>query len=277
MTMQLSVQKFANLGHPWMHWYSELKFGNDPIAQQFGWEMAETLQKEAPWFLADPVIVIAAPSSATVPAASTLLAHHMMQRLNMLAIRHGRPLADWTPVHRITTYYDNYAHLPKEQREKLLANDSIFINRDFIRNKNLIFVDDCNITGTHEKKIEDFLEAQGIDNRRLHVYYAKYTGEDAGIEGRLNHVSIVGAECLADKITASDLYPMSFGPRYILTTRAVRMFLECEPSKLPSILERLSNHRIAELYHASIAKEYHTHPMFMANFKILEMVFNEYY
>lgn len=262
-TIHFSANKFADLDTNNFDTaaYSRLKFGDDAVAKKFGYEMAVKFMRQNPTFFHNPVLIIAAPSSATVPAASTLLAHHMMNRCNMVMSEMGLPLVGWTPIHRITTYYDNYAHLPKEDRVRLLSQDKIFINRGFIEGKSLIFVDDCNITGTHELKIEQYLQNEGIDNTRAYACYAKYTGEDASIEGRLNHVDVHDARDLIRVVNQGN---------YILTTRAARMILEHPLNELPDLLNMFEDSFVESVYHASIMKEYHLHPSYSAAFAIVK-------
>lgn len=233
--------------------YSRLKFGDDAAAKDMGYEMADTFYATHPDFFNNTVVIIPAPSSAIVPAAATLLARHMMNRLNALLHRDHKLPTEWTPIHRITTYYDNYAHLPREERERLLAQDSIFINRDFIAGKSLVFVDDCNITGTHEAKIEEFLRAEGIMNDRAYICFAKYTGDDASIEGRLNHVEIVDAY---------DLLRLSQKPHFIPTTRAIRMMIEHPSDELDKLMRACEPDYLVEVHRGAIVRHYHIHPAY---------------
>ncbi len=233
--------------------YSRLKFGDDAAAKVFGYMMADAFYRDHKSFFNKTAVVIPAPSSAIVPAAATLLARHMMTRLNTLLHRDHQMPVEWTPVHRITTYYDNYAHLPQAERERLLSQDTIFLNRDFIVGKGLIFIDDCNITGTHEKKIEDFLRAEGITNDRAYVCFAKYLGEDAAIEGRLNHVEI---------IDAYDLVRLSQQPHYVMTTRAVRMMIEHPKEERDKLFRAAHPDFLIEVHRGAVVRHYHIHPAY---------------
>jgi hypothetical protein len=176
----------------------------------------------------------------------------MMNRLNALLTAENRMPVEWTPVHRVTTYYDNYAHLPKADRERLLSQDTIFINREFIVGKALIFIDDCNITGTHEDKISDFLRREGITNNHAFACFAKYRGDDAAIEGRLNHVEI---------IDAYDLVRLSQQPHFTLTTRAVRMMLE-QTDGFDDLIRACSIDFLIEVHRGAIVRHYHLHDTF---------------
>ena len=233
--------------------YSRLKFGDGDAAKTFGYDMAEKFYTKYPEFFNQMAVVIPAPSSAVVPAAATLLATHMMNRLNALLTADDRMPVEWTPVHRNTTYYDNYAHLPKEDRERLLSQDTIFINRDFIIGKNLIFIDDCNITGTHEDKISEFLRKEKIYNDHAFACFAKYHGDDPAIEGRLNHVDI---------IDAYDLVRLSQQQHFTMTTRAVRMMLEHTESDFDKLIRTCSIDFLIEVHRGAIVRHYHLHDSF---------------
>jgi hypothetical protein len=234
--------------------YSRLKFGDDIAAKDMGYQMAETFYDAHPEFFEKTVVIIPAPSSAIVPAAATLLARHMMNRLNTLLHRDGKLPTEWTPVHRITTYYDNYAHLAKEDRARLLSQDTMFLNREFVADKALVFVDDCNITGTHEDKIEGFMRDQHLTNDRAYVCFAKYTGTDAAIEGRLNHVEI---------IDAYDLVRLSQKQHFTLTTRAVRMMIEHPADQFDQLLRASSPDFLIDIHRGAVVRHYHVHPAYM--------------
>jgi hypothetical protein len=176
--------------------YSRLKFGSDRVANDFGYAMADAFYaRHRDILVSQPCVVIPAPST-TVPVAATLLSRHFMNRLNSLLAHEDALPVEWTLVHRNMTYNNNYANLPKEERQKLLVGDSIYINKDFVAGKFLIFIDDCTITGTHEEKISSFLAQERLDNDHAFVCFARYEGDDPSIETRLNHAEIRDANDL---------------------------------------------------------------------------------
>ena len=239
--------------------YSRLKFGSDRVAREFGRKMADAFYATHHDDWMQPCVVIPAPST-TVPVAATLLSHHFTNRLNSLLAHEDKMPVEWTMVHRNMTYNNNYADLPKEERQKLLAGDYIYINRDFVAGKFLIFIDDCTITGTHEDKISSFLAEEGLTNDHSFVCFAKYEGDDPSIEMRLNHVAIK---------TARDLIAISHERGHQVTTRSLRLLLEHPESDFEDLLDCAPLSFIEDAYYASIVKGYNRHAPYAVNFNHL--------
>lgn len=244
--------------------YSKLKFGSNQAARTFGYEMADAfLERYRDILYTEKCVVIPAPST-TVPVAATLLSHHFMNRLNSVLARDGKKPVEWTLIHRDMTYNNNYADLPKEERKRLLARDTIYINRDFVEGKFLIFVDDCTITGTHEEKISGFLTSEGLDNDHAFACLVKYEGDDPSIEGRLNHHVIK---------TADDLVDLAWEDEHSVTTRSLRLLLEYPEDKFEALLNRAPPEFIDQSYHRAIVKGYNAYPAYVENFNRLAQRF----
>lgn len=241
--------------------YSKLKFGSDRVARNFGYEMADAFyHQNLDILLSQPVVVTPAPST-TVPVAATLLSRHFMNRLNsrLSLIDNAMPV-EWTLIHRNMTYNNNYADLPKEERKKLLAADTIYLNKDFVEGKFIIFIDDCTITGTHEEKISNFLDEEGMPNEHAFVCYAQYRGSDPSIEMRLNHVEVKTARCLAK---------LSWEKGHTVTTRSLRLLLEHPENDFDALLDSSNIDFIEDSFHAAIVKGYNRHEPYETNFKAL--------
>jgi predicted amidophosphoribosyltransferase len=240
--------------------YSRMKFGSNRAARRFGYDMADRffhLYRDA---LETPCVVIPAPST-TVSVAATMLSRHFMNRLNEHLDTFSMEPVEWTLIHRNMTYNNNYAHLPKEERKKLLAADTIYLNREFVAGKTLIFVDDVRITGTHEEKIASYLEEIGLSNPHLFVTLASYEGQDAAIEGRLNHVEINDAH---------DLVLLSHEVDYEVTTRSLRLLLEAAEQDFAMLLKQAPARFREMAYHAAIVKGYNRHEPYATNFAKLK-------
>ncbi len=241
--------------------YSKMKFGSDNVAKEFAYEMANRFYVEYYNILITNKIVIIPAPSTTVPVAATLLSLHFMNRINSLLIRKKHQPVEWTLIHRNMTYNNNYADLPKEERQKLLANDSIYLNKDFVKDKFLVFIDDCTITGTHEEKVESYLKEENLDNKFIFVSYAKYNGDDPSVEMRLNHTLIKDA---------MDLAILSNEDNHTVTTRSLRLFLEYPEDKFQSMMDICHPRFLEETYYGCIIKGYHDHKPYSKNFSQLQ-------
>ncbi len=229
--------------------YSRLKFGADEPARDFGHELAVAFfSKHGLYAMTQPCVVIPAPSTE-VPVAATLLAKYFVQALNRLLVQHDSTyFVETSHIVRGESYVNNYADLPKAERQKLLADDVRYVNWEQLGDKRLIFIDDVTITGTHQEKLEQMLV--GRFNPRAYVTYARYTGDDASIEHRLNHVLVK---------EAVDLDWLCSEPGYRVTTRAVRLLLEANPMTMFYLCEVLPLPVLEEFYHSAVIKNYYRH------------------
>jgi len=259
---QFVVHSFDNLDNPTFcpQLYSRLKFGSDIVARQFGDEMAEAFfAKHRDLLITDRCVII--PSAFNVvEIAATILARHFLNRLNDLLSREGHRAVEWTTMHRSMSYIADYSFLPKEERAALLKADKLFINRDFIEGKVLLFVDDVTITGSHEHKVVNFLTEMGLSNPRIFCYYARYNGERADIEAALNQASISNAEEYVQLIRE---------PGHHLVVRAVRFLLDQPIEELRAVLRFVDGPFVDKLYHACLAKEYDKQENYRAGFELI--------
>lgn len=153
--------------------YSLLKFGDDDTARRFGYQLAELFfELHADVLLTNQAVVIPSPYNHVMNAAS-ILARHMVDRLNDLLVHANGTAVEWSTVHRKVSYTNDYGTLSADIRKALLDNDQFFFNKEFIQGKVLIFVDDVLITGTHEQKLQQIMTDAHVYNRSFFLYYGK--------------------------------------------------------------------------------------------------------
>lgn len=231
--------------------YSRMKFGSDLAARTFATDLADRffcLHRE---LLAGRCVIVPAPST-TVPVAATLLSRHVLNRLNARLVADGASPVEWTLAHRNVTYNNNYADLAKAARQQLLAADTIYLNKDFVAGKTLLFVDDCRITGTHEEKLGAYLRHERLPNPHAFLCVAAYAGDDPSVEARLNHAAVRSVD---------DLVELAREPGHQVTTRALRLLLETPADRLPAVLDRAPQGFVENAFHAAMCKGYHqVHP-----------------
>jgi len=229
--------------------YSQVKFGSDRAAKALGVDLADRFFAHRRETLARRCVVVPAPST-TVPVAATLLSRHFTNRLNARLVAEGAAPVEWTLAHRDVTYNNDYADLPADRRREILAADRIYLNKDFVAGKFLLFLDDCRITGAHEDKLAAFLRHEGLPNGHAFVCYAGYAGGDPSVESRLNRAAVASAE---------DLVELAREPGHQVTTRAIRLLLEVPPPRLPALLAGAPAAFVEGAFHAAMAKGYHLH------------------
>lgn len=240
--------------------YSRLKFGSDRVARKFGRQLADAFFHEFYQVLTTQKCVVIPAPSAGVPVAATLIANHFFNRLNARLANVGHLPVEMTHVHRDMTYNNNYADLEKEQRQKLLAGDAQYFNRDFVKGKHIIFIDDVRITGSHEEKLESVLKSIKLTNSRTYVSFCRYTGSMASIEGKLNHCYIRDAK---------DLVRMAHEHGHVMTTRAIRLLLEYDSRRIDELLQQAPDAFLESAYYAAIVKGYNLVPEYEQSFRVL--------
>lgn len=242
--------------------YSRLKFGSDQAAKKFGTELAiDTFNKHSEILLSNKIVVIPSPYNF-VRNAATVMAHHFFNKLNQLMVGANGTHAEWSIIHRKVSYTNDYGFLPKEKRRALIDNDSFFLNRGFIKDKVLIFVDDVKITGTHEDKLVEILRKNRLNNKSLFLYYAMhdFKGHGADIEAALNFAGIK---------TVEDYLALSQEPNHHLIVRPIKFLLSLDPSEFTKIAQSTTAEWRENLLNACIAEGYHAIPKYQQNFQLL--------
>jgi uracil phosphoribosyltransferase len=240
--------------------YSELKFGSDRAARLLGRQMAKKFWEEHKTLLTTQRCVVIPSAFKVVEIAATILARHFRNELNDKLTREGYTMLDWTLMQRTLSYTDDYSTLPEEKREALIMADEFYLNKDFIQDKVLLFVDDCLITGKHEAKIRQYMHQQGIENPTVFCYFTTYKGGMAKIENQLNFCGMQSIE---------DYLNLIQQPGHQLVVRATRYLLDIQLCELEVVLNRVSDGFVDKLYHACISQEYDKEDKFRKGFELI--------
>lgn len=240
--------------------YSRLKFGSDQAARAMGYELAtEFFCAHGDRLLANEIVVFASPYNY-IPNAATVMTKHFIDRLNeLLVFAQGKHL-EYSLVHRKVSYTADYGFLSKEKRRGLIDNDSFSLNKDFIKGKLLIFIDDVRITGTHEDKLVEVLESEGIENDTIFLYFANYNGNQPDIEAKLNFAAV---SCLDDFVA------LTKEPNHHVIIRPIKYLLSRAPDELKNALPGFSNDMIFDMYFGCLAEGYYKIPGYQTNFALL--------
>lgn len=261
--MQFAAHTFDNLANAEFDVtdYSRLKFGSFVSATKMGREMAIKFFHQHIDVLSEGNCLVIPSAYNMLEIAATLLARQFMTHLNTMLVKHGMPIVKWTNMHRTITYFSDYAHMTASERKQMLAGDSFFINKDFIRGKTLLFIDDVIITGTHEEKIKEFMIREQLPNKCMYLYYCKYTGECAETEAKLNTCGVNDAVSYLNLINE---------PNHQIIVRACKFLLNGSASQLLDVLHNAPKMFAQRLHCACILEEYHDVPRYRENMGIIE-------
>lgn len=249
--------------------YSRFKYGSRSVARKFGRELGKAVAEYLiPKLTPDIQIVISSSPYMFIPTASFALKDYIVATMNPILVKAGFKPIQETKTYRFTKYSTEYGHLPASERRKLVSSETFHIDREFIKDKFVIFVDDIVITGSHQARMEEMIDRLNLKDAFkdcLFVYYAELVDpeSDASIEGYLNYYSMKGLTDL-DKIIKND--------EFILNTRNVKYILGAPHVECTNFLEYQKESFIHKLYHETIGNHYHNEPAFKANFQYLELM-----
>lgn len=257
-----SVYGFNSLeGAPFCTYdYSRLKFGDNEVAQQFGYDLAESFFEAcADSLIANKCVVIPSPYNY-VQNAATNMTKYFIDRLNELLVDANGEHVEYITIQRKVSYINDYGFLSKEKRRSLIDNDQFYVPRKFLKGKMLIFVDDVRITGTHEDKLKELLVREKLDNDCFFIYYADYEGEEADVEAKLNFAAIEDFDAYMEFAVLNDTS---------LLVRPIKYILAQDVEDIEFLVEKWPREKVLELYFACINEGYYKIPAYQEAFGIL--------
>lgn len=247
--------------------YSRFKFGDALVAKTFGEDLAKGFIQNVLAQLDEVGQLVVVPSPyAFIPTATFPLKDHFIYTVNHWLAENGHPVAQETKVHRTTTYREDYGELDAAQRMNLISNDSFHIDKEFIKGKRLVFIDDIKITGGHERMILKMIAEYSLENNIHLLYYAELVNADIHprIENFLNYHSIKSIFDLQDIID---------GPAFSVNTRMVKYVLNYEFDAFKVFVENQTSEICLLLFNMAIGNNYHLIEAYHRNLDYLKTNF----
>jgi hypothetical protein len=245
--------------------YSKFKYGDDSIAKEFGNALAEgfieNYLSKTP--ILEQIVVISSPY-AFIPTATFGMKNYFVFRLNRWLAENSLPVVQETKVTRSITYKEDYGELDEAQRLSLIGNDTFQIDRAFLKDKVLIFLDDIRITGSHERMITKMLKEYGLENETHLLYFAELINRNIhpNIENFLNYYHVKSIFDLNDIIK---------NERFSINTRIVKYLLNSEPNSFKIFIQNHSDSFLELLYNMAIGNSYHTIEAYQENLNLLRL------
>lgn len=241
--------------------YSRLKFGCDATAKKFGYQLAESFfNAHADKLLANQCVVIPSPYNF-VKNAATVMTLHFVDRINELCVEANGRHVEYCTIARKVSYTADYGFLSKEKRKGLINQDTFYINREQMRGKLLIFIDDVRITGAHEEKLVDVLQTRKLKNDAMFLYFAEYFGDQPEIEAKLNFSAVQ---------TPQDYIELTKTEDHHLIVRPIKYLLSQEVNNFVVLLGQLDLKFLKKLYSAALAEGYYKIPQYQGNMTALK-------
>lgn len=239
--------------------YSKFKFGSSKIGQLFGDELFKKLidSKNSELSSYKKIYVFTSPYDF-IPTATNTIFDSVFDKLSKHLT--SKCVVEKRKIHRNTTYTDDYGALSKDQRMKLISNDSFKLKNDFEGNELLIFLDDIKITGSHEFVVKKTLKENRIKNDVFFIYHAILDNKniDPIFENYLNYNYVKGVKEILKIYNESD---------FVLNTRFTKYILQLGDNDINYFLSSIKNNDLREIILASKGNKYDKIPEYFKNLK----------
>ena len=246
--------------------YSMFKYGDINIAKKYGEELAISFIKEnINTILESNQIVVLSSPYCFIPTATFSLTKYFVYELNKWLVSKSKNVVQESKIHRTITYKEDYGGLSAEQRIKLIGNDSFHIDKEFMENKLLLFIDDVKITGSHELVIKNMLNRFEIKNNLHFIYFAELVNKTIHpkIENVLNNSFI---KSIFDLNKIIELGNFKFN------TRVIKYMLCYDEKDFNEFIASQSKSFCFELYNLAIGNSYHTIKEYAGNLSQLSFL-----
>lgn len=246
--------------------YSKFKFGDSSLAKKFADELFEGFISEyKDLILSHNDIVILPSPYHSIPTASNYLSFHFKTRMNTFLYEHQRKALVESKIYRNQTYTTDYGNLDYSERVRLIANDTYYIDRNFINGKLCLFMDDIKITGSHEHIVKKILSQYNVEGEFVFMYYAELLNKEIhpNIENYYNYFYVKDVDSLSKIINANT---------FVFNTRTVKYILKLERKELLALMEKVEISLFDQLFHLAISNNYHTIADYQENLSYINQI-----
>jgi hypothetical protein len=246
--------------------YSRFKHGAENIAQQYGYALADGFVAHclATHYNGEPIVVLSSAYSH-IPTASFYMKNYFVDKLNGYLFDKKYPVVEEAKIYRTVSYRDDYGEMSAEQRYNLIKGDTFYIDREFLKGKMLVFLDDVKITGTHERIILNMLNQYDLTNTCYLLYFAELTNKSIppNIENTLNYAYVKSLDEI-DAIIKNE--------QFSFNTRVVKLMLNAQDYLFDHFIEKQNIQFIRNLYYQAIGNEYFKFSKYLRNLTQLKKI-----
>jgi hypothetical protein len=245
--------------------YSWFKFGDKQFAEKFAVELFNGfIENYSELLLSKKEIIILPSPYLSIPTASNFLCFYFKKCLNSILFKNHRKASIESKIYRNQTYVTDYGNLSFDERVKLIANDTYYIDKDFINNKLCIFVDDIKITGSHEHTVNKILEQYSVNGDFVFVYFAELTNKaiHPKIENHFNYFAVKSVENIVDVVNRTN---------FQYNTRVIKYILNLDEEQFSFLTSNISIEKQNELFHLAISNNYHQIVEYQNNIEVIKI------
>ena len=181
--------------------YSFFKYGDKAVAEKFADALFNGfIENHGEILNTDQQIVVLPSPYMAIPTASNFLCFYFKKKLDFYLFQNGKKASIISKINRNHTYTTDYGNLSFEDRKNLIANDTYYLDKDFLTGKLCIFIDDIKITGSHEFTVTKILNEYDVKADFVFLYFAELT--DMSIDPKIeNYFNYFAVKTVDDVIT----------------------------------------------------------------------------
>ena len=246
--------------------YSWFKFGDKQYAEKFAAELFDGfIEKYSDLLLSKKEIIILPSPYLSIPTASNFLCFYFKKCLNSFLFKNNRKASVESKIYRNQTYVTDYGNLSFDERVKLIANDTYYIDRNFINDKLCIFVDDIKITGSHEHTVNKILNQYNVNGDFVFVYFAELMNKDIHpkIENHYNYFAVKSVNDIVEVVNRT---------KFQYNTRIIKFILNLDEEQFSFLINNISIEKRNELFHLAISNNYHQIIEYQNNIETIKII-----
>jgi hypothetical protein len=247
--------------------YSRFKYGSINDAAIFGHALARQIIEHFPHWLEqskETKLLLAASAYHYLPTAAVALTDYIGQLLDYYCYMRQLPPLLRVQLVRVEPFAGEYARLNYQQRQLVMKDNKIYVDKNIVANARLIVADDLKLTGLHEKLLLETLGDADITEILL-LYIIQNNEQSADIctriEETLNNYAIA---------VPSDLLPLIISNNFRVNARVAKFLLQQPVSTaMADFWQSSPLYFRQELLRMILAEGYAVMPAFAEGLKLL--------
>ncbi|MBX3103107.1 MAG: hypothetical protein KF690_11405 [Bacteroidetes bacterium] len=249
--------------------YSRYKYGSRQAAQELAVSLFHSTRSRFGEWLGEGPVYVTASAYKAVPTAAQQICNAFVELLNhYLQNRSGRRCIPFR-ILRHTVFSGDYGKLEVADRQ-LLMSQNILECEVPLRGARVIVLDDVRITGSHEHKVQQLMQAEGV-SALLSLFIGKSLDISQGghVEHLLNHNWMNSLE---------RLYALTREPEWCVNARVCKYLLSYEnKEELISFWQSLSADNQQVICENICADNYDRMPEYAAQYELLASHIHQQY